>query len=1648
MPEDRRIRPLVTPLQRTLVRRVLQLLAGLMLLWLGLYMGLNDRRLGALVSKVVTGSVRGTFHLGYVHYDYWSSFASLILNTPAPVRGGDYELRDPDGALVLRVERVEGELYIGQLVRSLLRTAVSAPFKRGVFVDLRFSRGRITGGHADIHPTASSLQTSPDRPEVNIVAAMSSKTPKPDGPGRIRIILEGDGVALEEVQLRMSMGSWLAQLDGVGGVATLRFSSASSETRPGRPAFVFSVMPLRARSGELVLAPPPADLPPDRPNPFAFSLRDIDLRHFRARPSQPQELTFRGRVHVAPIAARTNGPQEALFELRGKLLDSFCDAGVDLEISFRDAGSLLAQISSGMLFGPARGRLHIYGPFSQAQPTLPDGRPHPCLAERRSPYLPSSDERTVIIEGNVADVEAQAAGIHLTEASSQLRLAHGVLLLPLVTAEALGGQVQMEPLRITFGRNLQYWAQVRAQGTDPAQVRSLPPSLRSLLAGRLSGGVRIHGALDTQRGGERIRFANLDVMLAREQARDPWPREVNLRGDVVYSPAQVTLRGMHLEGEGLRLEIPEGYIAPRSGRLRLEDVSLAGGPVASRLIQRLGLPATVEGFAARLRVGGSLHNPVIDRGALAAQGLTIAGRRIDELAAGFSLQDGTFHLQDVQAHGLGGSASASGSLGLFRGSVDNLLSDPPLALQARVDGVTSTELLRSPLVSGSLSGGVQIAGTLLRPTGSTSVVASHLKVLGVPVHDMVLDLELRPGWFLLNSLYAALGHQGLFNGSAQVGREGNMPMHVTLSPHRLQLRDVPGMHLLPYELSGEVTGSLEVHGTVRPLRPVLEGEILLNDFGVRGRPLASLSSPPGEPMEPQALFRLLHVTVRSLTLGHAALHFRPAGEATLISGTLFDTFDLDGRVYLDPLDPHGEVTLRFGCHDGENPGPSARPRDCDFLVQRLLPDLQQLGDVELRTSGSLQLRFGHTPLPGGQLAVQATLRLSRVLLTVKTVDDEGTEQWYRVFNDGEVILTSDGQTHRFQQARFLSERSGGPSADVQSRGEVALWGHVGQADSNLVLRGQLGLELIERLLRSRFRRTRGMARMDVRLHGPIDRPLAEGTVELRNVELVPYDMDTTFHLVSARLVLGPQRAEVRDFALRVDGGLLQGRGEGELVSLAPPRVGRIDLHLDGAVAGRLLQWYFPRNLSDAGGQVAVHRLHIHGTLDAPRLDGSLSLGGLYVNIRRFHELLFQSGTIRLRSHGGGGGEILLGCGPERRPLAGGDCQAVQATVDGDGHVSLSGEILHSGLQSLGRPDWYQALDRVDIGVRLTNVRHSTPGVYHVELTTAVPLQLLGSRERVTLSGKIDVVSGRYTQPFELSERFLARRVVEEEEPFWQGDPFLSSRLILDLGIVTRGNLQVLNNIADLRLSSSDFSLSGPLSDLRMGGVVRVDSGRFSIPGVRGEFTVKGDSKLEFSRDQAWPETPWVDVRGTNVPFDRADEQRNIELALRGKVSELKIECISSDGMNASDCASYLLLGGTAADLRRSLAAGPGAGSSRTLAYSDNAAKLITQELLTRQLADPLRQKLRLDLVRIQFGVSTFDLQLCKRFGLYLRACGLAEWGLLAATAARYRAYGELQLSDYTVGQVSFDRLERGFDLLQDTINRFKLQVGLRLPFRF
>lgn len=1768
MSEPRRLGPLaaplgnlaaIIPLQRTLVRRVLQVFASIMLLWFGVWLGLNDARLGHLVSYAVMTNVRGQFQLGYAHYDYWSSLGSLILNTPAPVSGGNFKLIDPNGQTVVEVPRIEATMYIGELVRGLIRTAVSAPFGRGSFIELHFSAARLDGAVADIHPIVAAVppwykappgQVGPPT-EMNIVATMSGKKWKPEdappSPGHVRILLDGQGLVFSNVTYRMAGAGWHGHIAGMRGSATLRYNSDAAESRPGLLSFVHEVSPVYGETGELVLGTP------EGAGEFVFPLERIELRRFGARPSRRQDLVFRGQL-------KARGAQ---VELDGKLLDTYCDTGVQLDLSFEQGGGLAELVPGQLLRGEPRGRVRFYGPLSSYPPVTPSGKPAPCLKEpgyvRQFPTDP--DERAVDIAGQVADVAADVATVQVAGAKTRFRMWQGVLKMDKVEGEALGGRVVVEPLRFDLRGSMPWLARITVAGSDPSQAGLVPVFMRPYLTGKMRGALRISGNLAKNANPSRILIEKIDATLDRAGREDPLPRDLKIAGTLIYTPKELGLRGLsvHDTRDTFALEIERGSVGPTSGKLDMPAIDLRGkGPALDRVLAALGADgAHIEEASTRLRLGGKIANPLVDKASLHAKGIDVHGRRFDALETEWGFKDGVAEIAGLDARGGDTVISADGSYQLFGKDLSVRPADPRIAVSAAVQKLSLDALPAkwAQRLRGALDAKLDLHGTLHRPTGTVALSLPELGMLDGKMRGVSGLIRFASDTIALSDLTARFGggpggKEGVLTGGATLRRDGEQLLDMQLSPSGVPLRELPGIAGLPVRVDGILSGGLRIIGATRPLAPSLEGELHLKDFVIRAKalpPPSALGTPDAaagagttagaselEELDAPLLGPLAGIVLRALRLPQSDLVFhREPGGGTRVSGKLFGVFNASGTFYVDGERPRGDLTVRFGCpigassgrlsfgheaasgavprpqaaasaNPGTNTGASPTPESgsCDLAVFDLIPELRALGDLRVGTSGELHVRFGDDPrglfgagelqarAPCEQLAGRpptellgvpfgATLRLGRARLDGREISDEGDELGYRLQNDGDVLLCTDGSTLEVGQANFFGMRVRAGAAP-EPAGDLRLRGVVSAAHTDLNIVGKLRLVLLEHWLRATFRRLEGDALVNLRIVGPRPSPGSAkgekgekadkasegpadyeitGSADLMTARLLPHDIDTPIDIRSGHLQLTPGRAALSDLRLEVDGAVTTAQGSVEIRRYSSLELGHLDVRLQGDMSARLLQWRFARNLAEARGSFGLSNLHVTGTFTDPIVEGTLAAKDLLLNLRRFHEIQFTRGTVRLvklpvrdrdkddKRPDRVPGRIFIGCSPgETAP-----CQPLAGLVDGDGHVTMNGRVDHSGLGDFIRPDWYQALDDVRASFFLENVRHAAAGVYNVEVSSP-SLLLSGNREQMRVSGGVEVVSGRYMQDFDLADRFLsARRVVEEEAPFWEGDPFLSG-LLLNLSVRTRGTFRVFNNIADLRLSSTGLVVKGPLDAVRMGGVIRVESGIFFVPGLRSEFQVKGDSTIEFSDIARWPETPWVELRGSAREFDQNDQQRIIELALRGRVKELKVECLSSEGMSATDCASYLVLGDLGDTLRGGRSSvtpqGQGAAGGRALEYSDPAAKLLSSQLLTNQVADPLRQKLRLDTVRIQFGVSTFDLQLCKRFGLYVRMCGLAEWGLLGNAAARYRGFGELQLSDLTVGQVSLERIERGFSFLEDTINRFKVQAGLRLPLRY
>src|SRR5262249_30262262 len=147
--------------------------------------------------------------------------------------------------------------------------------------------------------------------EVNIVATMSGRKPKPEEPletpGHVRIVIDGVGVKVVDGIYEMAFPGWHGRVEGVNGNATLRFSTEFKETRPGLPSFYYEVSPLTAERGTLVMGTS------EGAGEFVFPLQNIALRRFGARPGSRQDLVFRGQARAAGASV----------ELDGRLMDTY-----------------------------------------------------------------------------------------------------------------------------------------------------------------------------------------------------------------------------------------------------------------------------------------------------------------------------------------------------------------------------------------------------------------------------------------------------------------------------------------------------------------------------------------------------------------------------------------------------------------------------------------------------------------------------------------------------------------------------------------------------------------------------------------------------------------------------------------------------------------------------------------------------------------------------------------------------------------------------------------------------------------------------------------------------------------------------------------------------------------------------------------------------------------------------------------------------------------------------------------------------------------------------------------------------------------------------------------------------------------------------
>ena|GEM_PF-3853279 len=752
------------------------------------------------------------------------------------------------------------------------------------------------------------------------------------------------------------------------------------------------------------------------------------------------------------------------------------------------------------------------------------------------------------------------------------------------------------------------------------------------------------------------------------------------------------------------------------------------------------------------------------------------------------------------------------------------------------------------------------------------------------------------------------------------------------------------------------------------------------------------------------LVSLLGFSVRDTLFGDGQLRFEPGADAIAIRGKLFGKVDVDA--YLT-LFPKFSITGTLAFQDLE--------------LERIFPELRKFAEISGRASGQARI-----VLDGENGLTYAGLKVEKLTLTLSGTDETGHPQKEVVRNEEDVLLSTDGKVLRLDRVHLIS-----------TVGDFVMKGQVGGAATDLALRGKVDFVLLEYFFRSAFDHTHGRASIDLTVKGDLSKPVLVGWIDLQNGVLQPRGFEHKLNVPFARVAFSENEIRLASLSLSMDNQTVTGEGSVKMDHWVPRDIRG---SIRGDLSARLIQWMFTEQVSESTGKIAINT-KISGTWSSPRFDGRADLKGLSGKLRRMgYELAVTDGTLALE-----GTRIWAGC-PKTNAPAG--CRRLVGTLD-DHPASLNGRI------DLG-PDL--GLKSLDLTLDGSEWSYSQSNKWSVSFSPR--LTLSGSVPHLSASGTIDLVDGRYSEPFDMIGLFLVARRTNEspEAPFWVGQPVLEN-IELDLDVRSAGQLLVRNNIADLTMSAK-LHVGGTLESPQLGGGITLDEGgTFKPPGsVISFITRRGD--VLFRPGKSIPkETPSLNLNASGSTTDSTtDRTTTIDLALTGTLGAPQLLLSSpSDGWDQNACLTFVLTGATPAQLRQRYGGGSGSqdpgrglggGTGASTSASDNLTKSVSGMLVGNTLSSPLKNLLRLDSAGFQVGTNSLDVNLCYGAGRVLRVCGLGQVGF--AGASRVEARVEGRYMDGFTGQLRFEYVTgRNVETNQDSTTRLRLEpIRIQIPFWF
>jgi autotransporter translocation and assembly factor TamB len=1022
------------------------------------------------------------------------------------------------------------------------------------------------------------------------------------------------------------------------------------------------------------------------------------------------------------------------------------------------------------------------------------------------------------------------------------------------------------------------------------------------------------------------------------------PKHVELDGVVLLQPSgRLTLDKVVARGDGAALTA-DGTFDPRSQRVEAA-VKLEAG--AGPWLEHLGAPPAVKvgGLVAHGHVDGPLPR-LEGKAHFLASHLTLAGRLFQTLEGDVSLRGGVLRLEDVSGTGLGATLRGRGEVALFSPSKDGRGDLGRLLEEPRLQA----ELEAAGANLSEVLGAPQIVGKAAVALLLDGTLAHPRGSARLSIPQLIIGGD--P--YEEGRLAFEFGEEGAKVRDLHLRRRSggtvtgtgkvgwNGSLELQLKPRSFPLAAIPGVASLPVPLHGTLSGDVSIGG--------------------------DLSRP-----QPGGVISLIGARVRDTFFGDGTLRLVPGTDAIAISGRFFNSFSIDGYLTLFPKISVA-ATIRFR----------------DLELERIFPEMKKLAEVKGKASGEARISYD-----SDAGLTYAGLRLSAVSLDLSGLDEEGHGRHLVVSSDGEVVVSTDGQKLRVERCHLRSQL-----------GAFSIEGAIAQRGSDVRLRGEIGLELLEYFFRGLFEHTHGDATVDLAISGNLDRPDVTGSIDLRQARLVPRALEHHLLVPRGRVEVTPTRVTLRGLDVNLDGVIAHASGSMAIDHWVP---GALIAEVTGDLSPKFLQWFFPDQIGDASGALGVD-VHLGGTWSNLEWQGRATVKDVHVGLRMGRELVLSEGTIFFQRS-----DLVFGCGGTRPQ----GCRRLSGNIDEQSPIGFDGRLSFGGGFSL---------KKVDLSFEGTEIYFSTR---EYSLAFSPRLHLIGDGRRLALSGDLNLVEGRYHRDFSLLDYVVLQpRSVERDEPFWKGMP-LWENLDLDIRAKSTGSLGVKNNIADLKLSAS-LHIGGTLEEPSLSGSLQVEpQGTLNLPGSRIQFQSER-SQVDFTAGKSIPsETPRLDLHATGELVDSRDDSLThvINLGVTGLLPKLNVVLSSQEGWDQKQVL---------------LAMFSGRANSNISNTGEGAARTASGAVVSQIISDPLAKVARLDTLSIEFGTAGVDVRACKKVaGRGLKFCGQGEIGF--ASGSRVGGSLELKLMDWLSGQGRVEYITRGVETQQDSLTRGKLELNLRLP---